>query len=127
MHCDLTAEERAERINTMHADLPDDLREDLLGYCEMSEDEQDSFRDRLMDRMDVMRDSMKNKMHDKMTDKKHMDYDRLCEMTESDRALEITDVEKLDRISDWCEMTPEEREDYKREKYGDDRKHDKKI
>ena len=48
-----------------------------------------------------------------MTDKKHMDYDRLCEMEPSDLAAEITDVDKLDRISDWCEMTPEEREDYK--------------
>ena len=36
---------------------------------------------------------MKAKMHDKMTDKKHMDYDRLCELSEpSDLAAEITDV-----------------------------------
>jgi hypothetical protein len=62
---------------------------------------------------------MKDKMHDKMTDKKHMDYDRLCELSESDLAAEIDDSEKLDRISDWCEMTPEEREDYKKEHHDD--------
>jgi hypothetical protein len=55
-----------------------------------------------------------------------MDYDKLCAMTESDRALEITDVAKLDRISDWCEMTPAEREDYKKEHHGDE-KHDMKM
>jgi hypothetical protein len=110
MHCDLTAEERAERINTMHADLPDDLREDLLGYCEMSEAEQDSFRDRLMDRMDVMRDSMKNKMHDKMTD--HMEYDGFCKLTDAELAASTFDAEFVEKASKWCEMTPDEREDY---------------
>ena len=49
-------------------------------------------------------------MHDKMSDKKHhMNYDRLCAMAESDRAAEITDVAKLDRINNWCDMTPDER------------------
>ena len=62
-----------------------------------------------------------------MTDKPHMDYDRLCAMEESDRAKEITDVAKLDRISNWCEMSTEEREDYKKEHHGKmkDKMHDK--
>ena len=159
----------------------------MAGYCEMSDDEQDDFRDIMMDRMDELHDSMKDKMmdrphmdykkdmrehldrycgmtdedkrafvaendkaedhvekmnryctldesdrmnfleehkdeymkhmkakmHDKMTDKKHMDYDRLCAMEPSERAVEITDAAKLDRISKWCEITPQEREDYK--------------
>jgi hypothetical protein len=44
-------------------------------------------------------------------------------MTESERAAEIDDSEKLDRISNWCKMTPEEREDYKSEHH-DNKMHD---
>ena len=62
-----------------------------------------------------MKDKMSDKMHDKMTDKKHMDYDRLCAMTDSERAAEIDDSELLDRISKWCQMTPEERKEYKKD------------
>jgi len=176
MYCDMTTKEREEKMQ-MHDDLPDDLRADMARYCEMNDDEQDSFRDSMMDKMDMMYDYMKDKMHtdkdmrdslekycdmsesdraayitehdkdaekaakmdryctldedgktdfivvhldeykaymkDKMTDKKHMDYDRLCSMAASDRASEITDVAKLDRISEFCAMSTDERKDYK--------------
>ncbi|MFQ5496681.1 MAG: ABC transporter substrate-binding protein [Nitrosopumilus sp.] len=110
MYCDMTSEKRAEKMR-MHTDLPDDLREKLAQYCEMTEDEQDELRDSIKDRMVDFRGYMK----DRMIDKPHMDYDRLCSMTSSDRTAEITDSEKLDKISKWCDMTPEEREDYKKE------------
>ena len=58
-------------------------------------------------------------MKDKMTDKKHMDYDRLCSMSETDLASEITDVAKLDKITEWCGMTPEERDEYKMKHHDD--------
>jgi len=191
MYCDMTVEQRAEKMEAKHDALPDDLRADMVRYCEMSEDEQDDFRDIMMDRMDELHDSMKDKMMDKshmdykkdmrehldrycaMTDKEqkafveendkaedhvekmnryctldesdrvnfleehkdeyiahmkakmhdmksdHMDYDRLCELEPSELAAEIDDSEKLDRISDWCEMSTEEREDYKKEHHGD--------
>jgi len=167
----------------------------MARYCEMSENEQDDFRDIMMGRMDELHDSMKDKMmdkshmdykkdmrghldrycgmtdvdkrafvtendkaedhvekmnryctldesdrmsfleehkdeykahmKDKMTDKKHMDYDRLCEMAASDRAAEIDDSEKLDRISEWCEMSTEERKEYKMKHHdGMDKPHD---
>jgi hypothetical protein len=85
--------------------------------------DQDDFRDSMMDRMDELHDSMKDKMMDK---KSHMDYERLCTLDDSELEAEIDDSEKLDRISDWCEMTPEEREDYKKEHHyaKDDKKHD---
>jgi len=44
-----------------------------------------------------------------------LDYDRLCALSESDRALEFDDSEKLERITNWCNMTTEEREEFKRE------------
>jgi len=82
-------------------------------YCSLDEDA----------RKDFITDHMKDKMRDNMSDKRsHMDYDRLCELSETDRAAKITDSAKLDRISEWCNMTPEERDDYKRDH--PDKKHD---
>ena len=129
-------------------DYKKDMREHLDRYCEMSDEDKKAFvaeNDKAEDHVEKMNryctldesdrlsfieehkdeylKHMKDKMYDKMIDKKHMDYDRLCAMTESDRAAEIDDSEKLDRISDWCEMTPEEREDYKREHH-DNKMHD---
>jgi hypothetical protein len=109
-YCELTDEKQIQLLDE-HPRLAE-FSDRLENYCEMSEEEQDSFRDTMMDRMDIMGDHMKGKMTGK-----HMDYDRLCDMTASDRALEIDDSEKLDRISDWCEMSTEEREDYKKENH----------
>ena len=141
-------------------DYKKDMREHLDRYCEMSDEEKRAFvaeNDKAEDHVEKMnrfctldesdrmsfieehRDEymkhMKDKMHGTMTDKKHMDYDRLCAMAASDRASEITDVAKLDRISKWCEMSTEEREDYKKEHHDEmkekvhdkvmDKKHDK--
>ena len=125
-------------------DYKKDMREHLTNYCEMSDEDRKAFvaeHDKAEDHVEKMntycsldedgrmnfieehKGEYKAHMKDKMTDKKHMDYDRLCEMTESDLAAKIDDSEKLDRISDWCEMTPEEREDYKREHH-DNKMHD---
>ena len=93
----------------------------LENYCDLSEDDREDAIDKfVVEHKDIIRDYMKDKIHDKVTDKihhkmtdTHLNYDRLCSMAASDRAIEITDVAKLDRISKWCEMTPEERADYK--------------
>ena len=86
-------------------------------YCAFTDET--SRMDFIREHKDEYMEHMKDNMYDKMTN--HMDYDRLCALTESDRAAEIDDSDKLDRISNWCEMTPEEREDYKEEH------HDNKI
>jgi len=99
----------------------------LANYCDLSEDEREDAIDKFIaEHKDVIRDYMNEKIHDKVTDKIHdkmtdihMNYDRLCSMTESNRASEITDVAKLDRISKWCNMTPEKRKDYKKEHHDD--------
>ena len=126
--------------------IDSDFRDKLARWCEMSDKdkrataaEYDKTADQIVkadrycnlgetDRADFIEEhrdefvaKMRDKMHDKMTDRPHMDYDRLCDLADSDRAAEITDSAKLDRISKWCEMTPEEREDYKKE-YHDDMK-----
>ncbi len=113
MFCDFTAEERAKKL-AMHDDLPDDLRADHLRYCEMSEDEQDSFRER----MDKFHDSMQD-----MSDKKHTEYERFCKLTDTELAASTFDAEFVEKASKWCEMTPEEREDYM-EEHHDNMMHD---
>jgi len=120
MHCDMTAEKRAERIAAMHDDLPDDLRADLLRYCEMSEDEQDSFRDRMMDRMDVMPDHMKDTMRDEMKDKEKF-HDKMEKYSEKSDRLRAMIMDKRD-ISD--ERTDEIRMKFEA-KFGEDS--DKKL
>jgi hypothetical protein len=54
------------------------------------------------------------KRHEEIRDHK-AEYQRFCQMTEDELAAEITDAEKLKKISEWCEMTPEQREAYKKE------------
>ena len=127
MFCDMTIEEREAKVDEKHPDLDDDLRDELLGYCEMSEENQDDFRDSMMDRMYKHHDSMTSKMTDNK--KHHMDYDKLCSMAEPNRAAVVDDAEKLERISQWCEMTPEEREDYKKERHDktNNEKHEMKM
>jgi hypothetical protein len=93
-------------------DKAEDHVEKMNEYCSLDEDARMDF---MKEHRDEYKANMKDKMHDKMTDKKHMDYEKLCEMSSTDRAAEIDDSEKLDRISDWCEMSTDEREDYKKE------------
>ncbi len=117
--CDMTTDEKRQ----FFADHPRlvQFSDRLENYCNLSDGERDDAIDKfVVEHKDIIRDYMKDKIHDKVTDKihekitdTHMDYDRLCSMAESDRAAEITDVAKLDRISKWCNMTPEERTDYK--------------
>ncbi len=141
--------------NDYRMDHEKDMRMMLDGYCDMTdaykkafvaehekaEDhvdkmnrfcaliDEDSRKDFIMEHkgeyMAHMKDKSGDKMHDKKMTKNHMDYDRLCDMTDSDRAEEITDTAKLDRISKWCEMSTEERKDYKKEHHDGFKVHDK--
>ncbi len=133
-------------------DVDRDFREKLASWCEMTDEEKSAAAEKygkteemvakadryctldesdradfIAEHRDEFRAHMKEKMMDKAYDKPHMDYDRLCALAESDREAEIDDSEKLDRLSKWCEMTPEEREDYKKEHHGEmkDKVHDK--
>ncbi|AJW71690.1 hypothetical protein [Nitrosopumilus adriaticus] len=110
--CDMTTDEKRQ----FFADHPRlaQFSDRLENYCDLSEDDRDDAIDKfVVEHKDIIRDYMKDKIHDKITDKHHMNYDRLCAMSSTDRATEIRDSEKLDKISKWCEMTPKERADYK--------------
>jgi len=143
--CGLSEDERDDAIEDLirehipeARDYGDDLEDKLARYCEMSDEDKSAFlaeHDKAEDHAEKMntyceldedariafieehKDEYKSQMKEKM-DKvkgKHLDYDRLCALSESDRALEFDDSEKLERISNWCNMTIEEREEYKKE------------
>jgi len=107
-YCEMTDEEKRDLISKY--DKTEDHVDRMNAYCELDEDARIAF-------IEEHRDEYKSQMKDKMDKGKHLDYDRLCALSESDRALEFDDSEKLERISNWCNMTPEEREDYKKEKH----------
>jgi hypothetical protein len=113
-YCEMSDEDKKAFV-AEHGKAEDHV-EKMNKYCSLDEDGKMNFiEEHKAEYMDHMKDTVMNKSH--------MDYDRLCALSADERALEITDVAKLDRISDWCEMTPEEREDYKREHH-DNKMHD---
>lgn len=118
-YCELSDEERDVYI--AEHDKTSDHREKMDRFCSLDEDGRTDF-------IEEHRAEYIAHMKEKYSDKKHhMNYDRLCAMAESDRTAEITDVAKLDRINKWCDMTPEEREEYKRQHHDKmkDKMHDK--
>jgi len=123
---------RDQMKDSMHT--ADEMKEKLEAYCGMTDsdktayiaehdktaekaDKMDSYctldNDAKEDFIEVHLDEYKAYKKGMMTDKKHMDYDAMCSMSEADLAAKITDVAKLDKITEWCNMTPEEREEYK--------------
>ena len=140
VYCELDEDERDAYIEEHKAKFrmnhDKDIRDKLARYCEMTDEEKQAFlaeHEKAEDHADRMnayceldedarvafieehRDEYKSHMKNKMDKGKHMDYDRLCALSESDRALEFDDSEKLERISNWCNMTIEEREEFKKE------------
>ena len=104
--CEMSDEEKST-IAAKYGKTEDQIAKSN-SYCTLDESDRAEF-------ITEHRDEFKAHMKDKMMDKSHMDYDRICTLSESERAAEFVDSEKLERISKWCEMTPEEREDYKKE------------
>ena len=136
---DYETEEDHDRDEDHERNIDDIFREKLAKWCEMSDDEKSAIAAKYSktedqvaksnnyctldesDRADFIAEHREefrahhDSMKDKMMDKPHMNYDRICSLSESDRAAEIVDADKLERISKWCDMTPEERDDYKKE------------
>jgi hypothetical protein len=88
-----------------------DLKDRLNAYCASDE----SGRDAYIAEHQMLVDEMQ-KRHEEIRDHK-AEYQRYCQMTADERTAEITDAEKLAKVSEWCEMTPEQREAYKKENH----------
>ena len=80
-------------------------------YCELDESGRAAYIAEHQMEVDEMQ-----KAHKEIRDHK-AEYQRYCQMTADQRAAEITDAEKLAKVSEWCEMTPEQREAYKKENH----------
>ena len=127
-------EEKMYEVRTQQIDS--EMREKLENYCEMSDQEKREYltnhektseHAEKMNKYCQLDESAKKefieehreeyKAHMKEKQKKshgHKDYSKLCELTERELAVEIDDEEKMEKISKWCAMTPEEREEYKK-------------
>ncbi len=88
-----------------------DLKDRLDAYCALDE----SGRDAYIAEHQMLVDEMQ-KRHEEIRDHK-AEYQRFCQMTVDELAAEITDSEKLAKVSEWCAMTPEQREEYKKENH----------
>ena len=140
--CELSEDERKIAIEALLKEIAPEQKSDynmadkLERYCEMSDADKEIFlaehdKTDLKDRMDaycaldesgrdtyiaehqMLVDEMQ-KRHEEIRDHK-AEYQRFCQMTADELAAEITDAEKLAKISEWCAMTPEQREAYKKE------------
>ena len=115
-YCNMSESEKREYLS--NNDKAQEHAEKINEYCTMDDSQKMAF---IEEHGEEYKQHMKEKMMEHKDKKYHLDYDRLCGLSESDRALEIDDPERLDRISQWCDMTPEEREEYKK------KHHDKKM
>ena len=86
-----------------------DQKDRMDAYCELDESGQAAYIAEHKIAVDEMQ-----KRHEEIRDHK-AEYQKYCEMSEDQRAAEITDAEKLTKISAWCAMTPEQRDQYKKE------------
>jgi len=115
-YCEMSDEDK--RAFLAEHEKAEDHAAKMNEYCELDEDAREAY---IKEHKDEYKSQMK-----KMDKGKHMDYDRICALSESDRALEFDDLEKLERISNWCNMSIEEREEYKKETH-DMKKNDMKM
>ena len=115
-YCEMNDSERNEYLAKYHK--TEDHAEKVNEYCLMDDEQKSKF---IEEHRDEYKKHMKEKMMKHKDKKHHMDYERICSLSENERSMEIDDLEKLDRISKWCDMTPEEREEYKK------KHHDKKM
>ena len=116
-YCEMSDEDKSAFL-TEH-DKVDDHAEKMNQYCVADEDERIAF-------IESNREEHKEHMKKMMDDKHHsLDYEKLCSLSESELATEIIDLKKLNKITSWCVMTPEEQDAYKKEHHDTmDKKYD---
>ena len=92
----------AEHDKADHTDM-------MNAYCELDESGRAAF---IAEHQMLVNDMQKR--HKEMSNHK-AEYQRYCQMTTDELAAEITNATKLAKVSEWCAMTPEQREAYKKE------------
>ena len=119
--CEMTDEDKRQ-LFTDHPRL-EQFSDRLASYCDLPNEERENNIDRFIhEHMAIIKEHM---------DKMYMDYDRFCAMTDSDLAAATFDRDFVDRASKWCDMTPDERDEYMMKHHDDikdkvtDKMHDK--
>ncbi len=142
--CEQSEDERKIAIEALIAEIAPEVKSDynmaykLESYCAMSDADKETFlaehdKTDQKDRMDaycaldesgrdayiaehkMLVDEMQEK-HEEIRDHK-AEYQRYCQMTTDELTAEITNATKLAKVSEWCEMTPEQRDAYKKENH----------
>ena len=142
--CEQSEDERKIAIEALIAEIAPEQKSDydmadkLESYCAMSDADKETFlaehdKTDQKDRMDaycaldesgrdayiaehkMLVDEMQEK-HEEIRDHK-AEYQRYCQMTTDELTAEITNATKLAKVSEWCEMTPEQRDAYKKENH----------
>ncbi|MCV0430509.1 ABC transporter substrate-binding protein [Nitrosopumilus sp.] len=108
-YCDMTDAEK--KAHVAEHDKAEDHVDKMNRYCALTDE------DSRMKFIEEHKDEYKAHMEDKMHDKKmvHMEYERYCHLTDEELAASTFDAEFVKKASEWCEMTPEEKEAFKME------------
>jgi len=125
-YCVMSEEDKKEFLEKHDKEI--DHVEKMNEYCELDEnarinyikEHKDEYKSHMNDKMfDYKKehkmnvDDMKDK-HKEIRDHK-AEYERYCKMSPEELETLIDDSVRLTKISEWCDMTPEERNDFKKE------------
>ena len=125
-YCEMSEQDKKEFLEKY--DKAIDHTEKMNQYCELDEnarvdyikEHKDEYKSHMKDIMSDYKeehkmnvDDMKYK-HKEIRDHK-AEYERYCKMSLDELETIIDDPERLTKVSEWCDMTPEERDDFKKE------------
>jgi hypothetical protein len=102
-YCEMTDEEKQDIISK-HDKVEDHFAK-MNAYCELDDDQRDAYLDEHEDEFKMNHD--KRALADK-------NYSKLCEISDTERATEIDDLDVLEKLSEWCDIAPEEQVDFKK-------------
>ena len=103
-------EQFKDRIESFCSIADDDQREEAIeDFVDSMYETKSEFKESHKDLVKEMQDK-----HKDVTDQKR-EYEKLCKMTPEEREMAISDPEKLDKVSEWCEMSPQERKEFNKE------------
>jgi hypothetical protein len=116
-YCQMSDAERDEFL-AMHNKMTDEKRDQYDRYCSMTDEEKKQFK---KEHQDMMKDNKKDHMMDKMRPDSVRDFDMkiaaMCDMSEERKRMMMQKYEFLqehhERIAEYCNMTEQEREDYR--------------
>jgi hypothetical protein len=120
-YCEMSAEEKRDLISKY--DKAEEHVAKMNEYCDLDEESKDAFitdfKEKMKDKFSDYKsehmssvDDMK-KSHESIRDHK-AEYERFCKMSSEELTSSIDDAQRLTKVTEWCDMSSEEREDYKK-------------